>query len=68
LDNGDVLIYDLTTLMFSKFKVELKLQFPDKPSSPVTDIKCHPLKMHRLLIAYKDLAVGVFSINKNRMI
>jgi len=32
------------------------------------DIKCHTTKMHRLLISYKDVAVVVFSINKNKII
>ena len=34
----------------------------------VSDIKCHMLKMHRLLISYSRSAVVVYSINKNRSI
>lgn len=34
----------------------------------VTDIKCHPDKMHRLLISFEFSGVCVFSINKDRAI
>jgi hypothetical protein len=68
MDNGNVHIFDLNTKMFSKFKIDYKAQMPDQAATPVTDIKCHPLKMHRLLISFKEVCVGVFSINKNRFI
>ena len=68
MDDGDVYIFDLSLKTFSKFKLDYKVLFPDKPATAVTDIKCHPLKMHRLLIAYKKTAVTVFSLNKNRFI
>jgi hypothetical protein len=68
MDDGDIYIFDLTVKTFSKFKIDYKLMFSDKPATAVVDIKCHPTKMHRLLIAYKKTAVCVFSINKNRFI
>lgn len=68
MDDGDIYVFDLTIKTFSKFKVDYKLLFPDKPATAVADIKCHPLKMHRLLIAYERTAIAVFSMNKNRII
>ena len=68
MDDGDIYVFDLTVMNFSKFKIDYKLLFPGKPSTIIVDIKCHPTKMHRLLIAYKQIAVGVFSINKNKFI
>ena len=35
-------------------------------SCKVTDIKCHPEKMHRLLISYELAGVSVYSMNKDR--
>jgi len=52
MDDGDIYVFDLTVKTFSKFKVDYKQLFPDKPSTAVSDIKCHPHKMHRLLIAF----------------
>ena len=40
--------------------------FKDKKSLKVTDIKCHPNKMHRLLISFELAGICVYSINKNR--
>lgn len=68
MDDGDIYIFDLSIKTFSKFKIDYKKLYPDKPATPVMDIKCHPTKMHRLLIAYKKTAIAVFSINKNRFI
>jgi hypothetical protein len=68
MSDGDIYVFDLTVKTFSKFKVDYKLLFPDKPATAVTDIKCHPGKMHRLLIAYQSTAIAVFSLNKNRII
>ena len=52
MDDGDVYIFDLALKTFTGFKVDYNKQFPSKPPTPVNDIKCHPTKMHRLLIAY----------------
>jgi WD40 repeat protein len=68
MDDGDIYVFDLTVKTFSKFKVDYKQLFPDKPSTAVSDIKCHPHKMHRLLIAFQNTAIAVFSLNKNRII
>ena len=58
-----VLIFDLTTYEQSKYSVP-----PPKTASSakVTDIKCHPDKMHRLLISYEQTGICVYSINKDR--
>ena len=68
MNDGEIYVFDLTVMNFSKLKIEYNLLFPGKPTTEVVDIKCNPTKMHRLLIAYKKMAVVVFSINKNRLI
>ena len=68
LKNGDVHIFDVRTMQWSEYLIGLESCFPegDKTAARVTDIKCHPDKMHRLLISYEKVGVAVFSINKNR--
>jgi hypothetical protein len=68
MDDGDVYIFDLNSKTFTGFKIDYNKLFASKPPTRVTDIKCHPTKMHRLLIAYEHTAITVFSINKNRFI
>ena len=35
---------------------------------PITDIKCHWKKQHRLLLSFRRQGVAVFSLNKDRTI
>eukprot|EP00347_Sterkiella_histriomuscorum_P007123 403350173 len=55
-------------LLISQLVIRFKLMFPDKSSAGdvVTDMKVDPQHMHRLLIAYENTAVVVYSLNKNR--
>ena len=40
--------------------------FPDKSEDVITDMKLNPYNMHRMLIAYEETAVVMYSLNKNR--
>lgn len=42
--------------------------YHQKKSDTVSDIKTHPTLMHRMLIAYEETAVIIYSLNKNREI
>lgn len=66
LSSGDVLVFDWTNATFSSLVIAYSLMFHRQKKDNVSDIKAHPLKMHRLLIAYEETAVIVYSLNKNR--
>ena len=69
LAKGEVLVYDLQSLEFSPYSIRVETIFEcDKRSKRVTDIKCHPDKMHRLAIVFENTGVAVYSINKDRAI
>ena len=68
MDQGDIYVFDLNTSTFASYSIEFGKLFPGSKAAPVVDIKCHTTKMHRLLISYKDIAVCVFSLNKNTII
>lgn len=60
-------MYDIQTGVISSYIIKAKSIFEKiEKSCRVTDIKCHPDKMHRLLISYESTGVAVFSLNKNR--
>lgn len=40
--------------------------FPERQFDTVMDMKLNPQKMHRLLIAYENTAVVMFSLNKHK--
>ena len=42
--------------------------FTNPKGDCISDIKCHPYKMHRILVAFKETALIVYSLNKDRMI
>lgn len=50
---GNIYILDLEASLLSTFFVDFKKQFPKSPADTVTCIKCHPDKMHRILISYE---------------
>ena len=60
--SGEIELFDLEAHELSSYQI--------KPAAPsrIVDIRCHPDKMHRLLITYESTAVTVHSINKNRAI
>ena len=64
---GRIFVFDIETKMFASFVIEFPtLKFTSQMFDIVSDMKCHWQKMHRLLISYKNTAVVVFSLNKNR--
>ena len=57
--SGTILVFDLEYLVFTTYSIDnLKNQ------SPISDIKCQPEKMHRLLYAMENSGVAVYSLNK----
>eukprot|EP00347_Sterkiella_histriomuscorum_P009845 403339654 len=68
LSNGNIYTYTISANRISQLVIRFKLMFPDKSSAGdvVTDMKVDPQHMHRLLIAYENTAVVVYSLNKNR--
>jgi WD40 repeat protein len=53
LSSGDVIVFDWTNATFSSVVISYSLMFHRQKKDNVSDIKAHPLKMHRLLIAYE---------------
>ena len=74
MQNGNIYIFDLISGSFCSMKVLFQSVFTKLDEKRmlegdrIRDIKCHWTKMHRLLIAYENTAVIVFSLNKNREI
>lgn len=66
MSTGTIYIFDWQTATFSPVTIKYSTMFFKPRGDIVSDIKAHPLKMHRLLIAYEETAVIVFSLNKNR--
>ena len=52
----------------SSIVIRYQVLFPERNNDIVSDMRLNPLKMHRILIAYEETAVIVFSLNKNREI
>ena len=50
----------------SSLIIRFKLLFQDLKRDVVSDMRLDPSKMHRLLIAYEETAIILFSLNKNR--
>ena len=72
MESGNVYIFDIVLKQLSSYVVKPNREFTgfngEKRVDPVIGIKAHWIKMHRLLFAYADTGVGVFSLNKNREI
>ena len=63
---GNIYIFDLEAKQLSTFFLDFKKQFPNSKPDSVTCVKCHPDKMHRILVSYERTAAVVYSINKDR--
>lgn len=67
MTSGSVHIFDVDKQDFTNFTIRNKKQ-PPNPNfiNPfkVTDLKCDPYKMHRLLVAHCKSHVQVYSLNK----
>lgn len=66
--SGNVHIYDIPKREFTSFTIRC-LKMKDAMSQvrnqfKVSDIKCQPEKMNRLLIAHEKSEIVVFSLNK----
>ncbi len=69
MSNGSIFVLDWESASFSPVVIDYQGMFHHRPwGDVVTDIKSHPVKMHRLLIAYEETAVIIYSLNKNREI
>jgi hypothetical protein len=68
LSSGNIYILDWKTGVFSPNVINYSQMYHQKKSDTVSDIKTHPTLMHRMLIAYEETAVIVYSLNKNREI
>jgi len=68
MSTGNIYIFDLEANALSTFFLDFKVQFPKAQADSVTCIKCHPDKMHRILVSYENTAAVVYSINKNRQL
>lgn len=69
--SGSVHIYDIEKRDFTNFTIRNLKTSPNASSvTPfkVTDIKCEPNKMHRVLIAHSKSHVQVYSLNKQTQI
>lgn len=67
--HGEVLIFDHELMQFSPLRVDGRQIFKDsRRNHTVTDIKCHPDKMHRLLITFDLSGVCVYSLNKRKAV
>jgi hypothetical protein len=70
LATGEIFIFDLIALAFCPMTVPFEKVWPkaEKREDPITDIKCHWKKQHRLLLSFQRQGVAVFSLNKDRTI
>ena len=68
LSSGNIYVLDWKTGVFSPNVINYSLMYHQKKSDIVSDIKTHPSLMHRMLIAYEETAVIIYSLNKNREI
>lgn len=66
MTSGNIHIYQIDENEMAAMVIRFKQLFPSKKSSVVTDIKSNPQMMHRILIAFEEVAVVVYSLNKNR--
>lgn len=53
---------------FSPVVIHYYQMFTNPKGDSISDMKCHPFKMHRLLVAFEETAVIVYSLNKDREI
>ena len=64
-----MLIFDLKSWVFSDYEITRAKTLPKVTRAErIVDIKCHPEKMHRILLAYESEAILVWSINKDKAI
>lgn len=68
MSTGDIYIYSIAENQLSSLVIRFKHIFPELQSDIVSSMTLNPSKMHRILIAYEETAVIVFSLNKNREI
>ena len=64
---GNLYFYALTDKVLLQHSVK-RQQLLQTKNAKICDIRAHPLKPHRLLIVYKDVAVAVYSMNKHEFI
>lgn len=68
LASGDIYIYQIKEIEQAEMVIKFKTLFPfvKLKKDMITDMKCNPLMMHRIAIAYEETAVVIYSTNKNR--
>jgi hypothetical protein len=68
LSDATIYVFDWHLGQFSPVVIQYFMLFTNPKGDTVTAMKCHPLKMHRLLIAFEETAVIMYSLNKDREI
>ena len=68
MSSGNIYILDWKTGVFSPNVINYSQMYHQRKGDTVCDIKTHPTMMHRMLIAYEETAVIIYSLNKNREI
>ena len=66
MSTGNIHIYNIDTQTVSSVVIRFGLLFPDRKGDYVADMKVNPQMMHRMLIAYEETAVVMYSLNKHR--
>ena len=67
LTNGNVYIYNAIENQIEPVVIKYKMLFPEKGGKDtISDMKLNPQMMHRILIAYEETAVVLYSINKDK--
>ena len=64
---GNIYFYSLNDKALMQHSVK-RQQLLQTKNARICDIRAHPLKPHRLLLVYKDVAVAVYSMNKHEFI
>ena len=67
MSTGNLYFYSLEKQILLKHSVK-RTQLLTTQNAKICDIRSNPVKPHRLLIVYKDVAVVVYSMNKHEFI
>ena len=66
MSDGTLFVFDWHLAQFSPVVITYGQIFHHPKGDCISDVKIHPIKMHRVLIAYEETAVVVYSLNKDR--
>lgn len=66
--DGSVYVFDWHLSQFSPVVIQYYMIFTNPKGDSISDVKSNPLKMHRILVAFEETAVIVYSLNKDKYI